>query len=192
VRARNDARAFCLSFWGLVLEVLLGGAGAAVGALLVADPQTPTRVKVMVGGASAVVGFFAVAIVAFGVFLLLAPVHQRNEARGELGRLTVPPASDPAAFVREFSSWLSAKRAALPDWPASGRRRGGLSVESPVYQAYDQTRREAHREARVEYHERFRRGVLALLGEEKTEQADNPQTIKDLDAVEQLLRETGQ
>lgn len=130
-----------------------------------------------------------VALLALGVALMAAPPIQRwQRGRHELG---VGPSSDDsaAALAQQFSMWVDAKRAALPDWPGGGHR-GGLSTESPVYQAYNQTRNEVKRQARVEYHERFREGVLAILGREH-EQASNPQTIEDLEAVGRLLLRQG-
>jgi len=134
-------------------------------------------------------GFLSFIGAAFLVSLVLAPVRQRNEARAEVRRLTVTPQSDPRGLAREFSEWLLAKRAAVPTWPDG---RGGVRSDDPALAVYKETQREVQRHARLEYHEQFRPGVISVLGEGSTQQAHDPQTIEDLEAVEQLLlREAG-
>jgi hypothetical protein len=73
--------------------------------------------------------------------------------------------------VRQFSEWMLAKRAALPVWP--GGRGGGVRSDDPALAVYKETQREVERQARLEYHERFRPGVLDLLDDVQTEQATN-------------------
>ncbi|MCA1706086.1 MAG: hypothetical protein LC808_23630 [Actinobacteria bacterium] len=122
---------------------------------------------------------------------LVARVAGSREEQSSLPSVaaeSIPSSDDPSAFARGYSEWVRAKRAALPDWPGGeARLRGGLSTESPAYQSYNETRHEVQRRARIEYHERFRSGVLAIVGEAH-EQAGDPHTIEDLEGIERLLR----
>lgn len=120
---------------------------------------------------------------AVGVVLMAAPpIRRRMKRRAERQR----PSEAPDQLASEFSAWVRAKHAALPDWPGGGPR-GPLHTDSPAYQTYDQTRRDVDREARVEYHQRFRERVVARLGEGH-EQASDPRTVEDFKALEQRLR----
>ena len=107
---------------------------------------------------------------------------------------------DPAALADAYSAWLVEKRAGLPRYE-EWERDGTLLLyhyhddeSARAYQA-EQARtgvrdratvREVEREARVEYHERFRAGVLALVGE-ANERVRDPQGFEDLAVIESLL-----
>ena len=186
-RAWADLKRVSTDWRFRVVAAALTAAFAVAGAL---SPGAGTLGRAVFAVAGSLGGALLLGVVVFGLFVVWAPTRQRNEARGELRRLTVPAGSNAEALMREFSTWVRAKRAALPDWPGGeARLRGGLSTENPVYQSYNQTRNEVQRQARVEYHERFRDGILALVGESH-EQANDPRSVEDLEAVEELLRQT--
>lgn len=111
----------------------------------------------------------------------------------------LPDPLDPAAFAQEFSSWLAAKRAAVPRSPdptnvligaigldrsAQSRSRAHLANLKAEWQR-DVDRVDAL--ARSEFHERFRGRVVSLLGPDAA-QVIEPKSLADLDGVAALLR----
>lgn len=141
------------------------------------------RVAVQAARGADVLTVLTVVLFTVGVVLMVAPLIRRWMDRG------AETSAERGKLISEFSAWVRTKRAALPDWPAgsSGSRRGGLREDDPVLKTYKQTSDEVNREARVEYHERFRERVLARLGEGH-EQASDPRKVEDLEALDQLLK----
>ncbi|MDQ6750196.1 MAG: hypothetical protein M3Z33_05530 [Actinomycetota bacterium] len=125
---------------------------------------------------------------------LRAPKRLLQERVTELEQL-VPSASDPVAFVREFSAWLRAKRAAVPAYPVDyflsfddGEARARRKAEE--YAAglrYREACNEVERQTRVEYHNHFRERALAISGGAET--AADPHTFEDFKAVQALLEQ---
>jgi hypothetical protein len=185
-RGWADFRHFTGHWWRYRIPAALLTAGFAVwGALLPDSASAGERAALAVAGV--VGGALVVGLVVLLVQIATAPIRQRNESRIELKRLTAP--LDPAGLAHEFSEWVLAKRAALPQgqmWILPGLfPQPGMSRETHYKLQLDEQKRRGEIEAlqaqaRVEYHDRFRERIMRLLGEADAELASDPASVGDL------------
>lgn len=187
IAAAKDGRAF-----GLVATVTTCAMPTGVG---FATTHLPLGAQTVLIVLAAAVGYLLVPTAWAVCNTLLAPYRQRDEARAQLRELR----SDSPTLAKEFSDWVTAKRAALPQF---GMRQqaglfawGGMSddTNAQIRRDNEQRRDEIARvqaKARGEYHERFRARLVGVLGD--TPQAQEPQTIADLEKLSvQLARAMG-
>ena len=165
--------------FGLLTTCAVAAAGV-LGAVLASSLPLVTQVAVAIG--AALVGFMAAVGALLAIEWLAAFPRQRNEARDELRQLRQP--TDIAELSETFSAWVAAKRAGLPQ---HGFRvvPDIHDVGSEVWLNYEKRQDEIdrlHAKAREEYHERFRAGVVAVLGAV----AEQP---NDIAGLEELRRE---
>jgi hypothetical protein len=183
-RARVDTSAWATQApitFGLLTTCAVAGAGV-LGAVLAGALPLAAQVAVATGAACA--GFVTPVCVLFAIEWLTAFRRQRNEARDEVRRLTRP--TDVAELSRQFSDWVAAKRAALPQH--------GLRIipeihdlGSEMWLNHEKRQDEIdriHAKARAEYHERFRAAVVAVLGTA----AEDPKDIAALEELAERLR----
>lgn len=184
-RARVDVSTFAKRspiFFGAVTVATTAGCGTAAAALVSGKATLVVQIAVAVGGA--VIGFLVpVAMILLGCWLT-APVRQRNEARAEFQQRIEP--IDPGALAGEFDVWVSARRAATPQY--GGRWLNPMfEAKSPmaaVYQQQDTELANIAATTRAEYHARFRDRVRAVLGDDVTD----PQTLGDVAKIAERLR----
>ncbi len=183
-RARVDVSALAKRspiFFGAVTVASTAGCGTAAAALVSTKAPLVVHIAAAVGGA--VIGFLLpVAVILLGCWLT-APTRQRNEARAELQQRIEP--IDPTALADEFDAWVSARRAATPQYSKS--RQFFPHPESTLAAVYKQQDTELANIAattRAEYHARFRDRVRAVLGAEVTD----PQTLPDVEKIAERLR----
>ena len=129
-------------------------------------------------------GFLSPVVVIFTGARVTAPRRQRDEARDQLRRLTAP--IDVPALAQEFSDWIKAKRAAIPDY---GLRIipsvwDSAEVQSSYEKRSDQLA-QLQAQALAEYHQQFRRRVMEATG---APDADAPKSISDLEALAERLK----
>ena len=182
-RARVDTSAWASRpiRFGLLTTCAVAAAGV-LGAVLASSLPLAAQVAVAIG--AVLVGFVAAVGALFAIEWLAAFPSQRNEARDELRQLRQP--TDIAELSEKFSAWVAAKRAGLPQH--------GLrvvpdihDVGSEVWLNYENRQDEIdrlHAKAREEYHERFRAGVVAVLGTV----AEEPKDIAGLEELAEKLR----
>ena len=115
--------------FGLLTTCAVAGAGV-LGALLAS--ALPVAAQLGIAIAAACVGFVAPVCVLFTIEWLAAFPRQRKEARDEVRRLTQP--ADLAELSREFTDWVIAKRAALPQHGFRSAHRTGLAGTSAIRQ----------------------------------------------------------
>lgn len=189
-RAWADLRALSSHWLFRILAAVLTAAFAIWGAMLPLDASTQDRVLLAVGGTLG--GALVLGVLAFTGLLLTAPIRQRDEARRAIQSLE-RSSEDPERLVRQFSAWVQTVRSALPEYP---RFRGPLFVlnsdardkqqvdHASAVQRYREAKDDVERQARREYHDRFREGLVELIGEPHTELADNPRDIADFEEIE--------
>jgi hypothetical protein len=183
-RARVDTSAWARRApirFGLLTTGAVAGAGV-IGAVVASPLAVVAQVGVAIGAAC--FGFVVTVSVLFAIEWVMALRRQRDEARDELKRLTQPV--DLAGLSRNFSNWVAAKRAALPQH--------GLrimpqipDIGSEVWLNHEKRQDEIDRiqaRARSEYHERFRASVAGALGED----AEEPTDIAALEELAEKLR----
>ena len=184
-RARVDVSEFAKRrpiFFGAVTVATTAGYGTGAAALVSSKATLAAHIAAAVGGA--VVGFFLPVVVILLGCWLTAPTRQRNEARAELQRRIEP--IDPGALADEFDAWVSARRAATPQY--GGRWLNPMfEAKSPMAAVYEQQDTELANVAattRGEYHAQFRDSVRAVLGADVTD----PQTLGDVEKIAARLR----
>jgi hypothetical protein len=183
-RARVDTSAWVSRApirFGLLTTCTVAGAGV-LGAVLANTLPVGAQVVIAIGAAC--VGFVAPVCLLFTVGWLAAFPRQRNDARDEIKRLTEP--ADVAELSHEFSDWVAAKRAGLPQH--------GLRMIQQIHDAGSEVwlnheRRQdeigsLHAQARAEYHERFRAAVIGVLGAD----GEDPEDITALEELAEKLR----
>ncbi len=183
-RARVDVSEFAKRrpiFFGAVTVATTAGCGTAAAALVSSKAALVVHIAAAVGGA--VIGFLSpVAVILLGCWLT-APTRQRNEARAELQQRIKP--TDPAGLADEFDAWVSARRAATPQYSMS--RQFFPRPESTLAAVYKQQDTELANIAattRAEYHSRFRDRVRDVLGADVAD----PQTLPDVEKIAERLR----
>jgi hypothetical protein len=187
IAAAKDGRAF-----GLAATVTTCAMPTVVG---FATTHLPLEAQIALIVLAAAVGYVLVPVAWAVGNTLVAPYRQRDEARAQLRELR----SDSPKLAREFSDWVTAKRAVLPQF---GMRQqadlfawGGMSEDTNARIRRDNEQRRdeiarVHATARGEYHERFRARVVDVLGD--IPEAQEPQTIADLEKLSvRLARATG-
>lgn len=153
--------------------------GAAATALVSSKATLVVHIAAAVGGA--VIGFLLpVAVILLGCWLT-APTRQRNEARAELKEQAEP--IDPAALADEFDAWVSARRAATPQYSMM-RELHPESTLAAVYKQQDTELANVAATTRAEYHATFRDRVRAVLGADVAD----PQTLPDVEKIAERLR----
>ncbi len=183
-RARVDTSTWVSSApirFGLLTTCTVAGAGV-LGALLASALPVGAQVVIAIGAAC--VGFVAPVCVVFAIDWLAAFPRQRNEARDEAKRLT--QTADVAELSREFSDWVAAKRAGLPQ--------RGLrmipefhDIGSEVWLNHERRQDEIaslNAKARADYHERFRVAVIGVLGADTAD----PEDVAGLEELAEKLR----
>lgn len=186
-RGWSDLQVCVGSVWFYIPAALLTAGFAAYGATLPTDATPWERIVFAVAGSLG--GALILGSLVFALLVAMAPVRQRDDARA-----LVVPDMDPAALAERFSTWLIAKRAAMPAWPLADRVDISFKREiqdrrradqANAIQQYRLAEDAAKRQARAEYHEGFRSSVLSLVN---AEEASDPRTIEDFGAIEELLR----
>jgi hypothetical protein len=190
--ALADTKAILGHRFVVVLIALVALAGTEASAFLSSN-ELSTFEKLLLAGLAAGVGVLLIlGPIVYAGSLVAAPHRQRKQARAELAKLTGAAAS----LAVEYSDWIAAKKAALPQQNFHRRVMRHLqatvrmSREDRARADYEQHRDDeqvareiesVHAAARAEYHEKFRQRVLAAL--DGVELADSPKTIADLEAI---------
>ncbi len=165
----------------LVAAGTAGGAGVLGAALAAA---LPIGVQITVAIASSCLGFLAPLAVLFTTAWVVALPRQRDEAREEIKVLTQP--ADLSQFALDFSDWVAEKRAGLPRYEGFSRLPSIFHDDPKDWSAYERRRDDTAKlqaQARSEYHQRFRRPVVAVLGA----QAEDPDDITALVELSEKL-----
>lgn len=130
--ARKLTKDFCLSFSGLVAQVVVYAVAAGIGAWVVASPTTETTTKIIVAALSIALSFVVFVVVAFGVCTIIALRRQRDNARTQAAKHEEAWETR-LKFRAECHEWcdqvrtlLDAQEAKAPKLPAAGR--GALSL----------------------------------------------------------------
>ena len=191
LRARRDLLRL-VSQWRFRIPATVVTVAFAVGsALLSQNADAGVRIALAIGGV--IGGALVLGGLAFLALLLSAPIRQRNELRKAVA---TESDTDPAAVLRQYSAWVQAVRAALPEYPEhhgplilmdQGAHDQRAAAHAAALQRYSEAKDEVQRKARWEYHQRFREPLARILGEGQVESAENPQTVQELEDVEQEL-----
>lgn len=194
-RAWEDLRHLSTHWWRFrIPAACLTVAFAIKGAFLSSDASPVERGALAVGGTLG--GGLLLGTVAFAILLLTTPIRQRNEMRNAVRASSLPPGENAPALVQRYSAWVQMVRATLPefprsrglwlvsDWAAGEKRRADRWA---AVERYRESKDEAERAARREYHEQFRESLMSLFDRGRRDLADNPQTITDFEEIERAI-----